>query len=109
MKSLHLFNSSFNSSGELNASLGAGDLTNISLGTGIAVDTSNEPSELWRRRQQNFNRPNSSNFRKSDNGTDGTYTIGNYIAPPIGSIYEPLKYNGQDKEVKATKNPKYIF
>jgi len=65
MKSLHLFNSSFNSSGELNASLGAGDLTNISLGTGIAVDTSNEPSELWRRRQQNFNRPNSSNFKKN--------------------------------------------
>ncbi|XP_032570497.1 uncharacterized protein LOC6621036 isoform X4 [Drosophila sechellia] len=98
MKSLQLFNSSFNSSDELNASLGAGDLTNISAGTAIAVDTSNEPSELWRRRQQNFNHPNPSNYPKSENGTDCPYIMGNYSAPPIGYIYEPLKFDGQAKE-----------
>ncbi|XP_032570485.1 meiosis regulator and mRNA stability factor 1 isoform X1 [Drosophila sechellia] len=98
MKSLQLFNSSFNSSDELNASLGAGDLTNISAGTAIAVDTSNEPSELWRRRQQNFNHPNPSNYPKSENGTDCPYIMGNYSAPKIGYIYEPLKFDGQAKE-----------
>ncbi|EDW99411.1 meiosis regulator and mRNA stability factor 1 isoform X1 [Drosophila yakuba] len=97
MKSLQLFNSSFNSSSELNVTLGAGDLTNISAETAIPADTSyDQPSELWRRRQKNLNHRNSSNFPKSDNGNDGPYVMGNCIA--LESIYEPTKYGAQTKE-----------
>ncbi|XP_026838680.1 meiosis regulator and mRNA stability factor 1-like isoform X1 [Drosophila erecta] len=99
MNSLQLFNSSFNSSSELNASLGAGDLTNISAGAAIPADTSyDQPSELWRRRQKNLNHRNSSNLPEADNGADTPYFMGNCIGPPIESIYEPLKYDAQAQE-----------
>ncbi|KAH8338906.1 hypothetical protein KR059_006256, partial [Drosophila kikkawai] len=52
--SLRLFNSSFNSSGELNASLGAGDLTNITSSSAIMADVAldeHSSSKLWNRRQ----------------------------------------------------------
>ncbi|SPP85562.1 blast:Meiosis arrest female protein 1 [Drosophila guanche] len=96
--SLQLFNSSFNSTGELNGSLGAGDLTNITSSTAIMPGTPHaqpSPGKLWHRRQASFYQqqmqpplqPHS--FGQNSGSASGDlYDLVGCTAAPIASIYE---------------------
>ncbi|XP_043063818.1 LOW QUALITY PROTEIN: meiosis regulator and mRNA stability factor 1 [Drosophila ficusphila] len=66
-----IFDGSFNSSGELNASLVLSDLTNISSSTAITADISLEQSssKLWCRRQPGFNEQSNNQTPKPDTCT----------------------------------------
>lgn len=89
--SLKLFNSSFNSSGELNASLGAGDLTNITSSIAIVADGALEErssSKLWHRRQ--------SQPRGHHSGSDTAE-----LYEPIRSINESQKIDAGLPEVRS--------
>ncbi|XP_034669100.1 uncharacterized protein LOC117902104 [Drosophila subobscura] len=96
--SLQLFNSSFNSTGELNGSLGAGDLTNITSSTAIMPGTplaQPSPGKLWHRRQASFYQQQMqpplqphSFMQHSGNASGDLYDLVGCAAAPIASIYE---------------------
>ncbi|XP_052855193.1 meiosis regulator and mRNA stability factor 1-like isoform X3 [Drosophila gunungcola] len=89
--SSQLLNSSLNSSNELNVSLGAGDLANVTSSTAISSDTLYDHSsfKLCHRRNSCFNKLCKNMPIHLDSDTDETCNL--VSVPSIGSIYDPLK------------------
>ncbi|KAH8251987.1 hypothetical protein KR032_001793, partial [Drosophila birchii] len=103
--SLQLFNSSFNSSSELNASLGAGDLTNITSSTAIIADVSvDERSslKLWHRRQASlYQQPIENQFQgqpRSSHSGSGT-----------SELYESIKSVNESQNLNTGPPEKIPF
>ncbi|KAH8269879.1 hypothetical protein KR026_009584, partial [Drosophila bipectinata] len=95
--SLKLFNSSFNSSRDLDASLGAGDLTTIVPNTGM-TDTSYVQSsgKLWRRRkvssyQQPLQHIDTNIAHQKRKAANGLYDLVSSSKQLKGSLYGPQK------------------
>ncbi|XP_070075597.1 meiosis regulator and mRNA stability factor 1 [Drosophila takahashii] len=76
-------NNSINSSGDLNASLEEGELTNITASTAIVEDTSDkQSSKLWRRRMRSCYQINRSKLSYYDDGSDQSYNMELSYDPP---------------------------
>ncbi|KAH8421208.1 hypothetical protein KR009_000157, partial [Drosophila setifemur] len=95
--SFQLLNSSFNSTSELNASLGAGDLTNITSCTAPFGDTSGAQTQLWHRRQAHFyHQPMQHQIKpttthKSSNDSKNPFDLVSYNGKSTESIYKAPK------------------
>ncbi|KAH8272210.1 hypothetical protein KR018_011740 [Drosophila ironensis] len=98
--SLQLFNSSFNSSGDLNASLGAGDLTNITSHTAV-IDSSHveSSSKLWNRRHNRFyQKPLQDQLQKSGSAIGDLHDLVSTQTESIGANYGPPKPDTPPKD-----------
>ncbi|KAH8361199.1 hypothetical protein KR200_006410, partial [Drosophila serrata] len=103
--SLKLFNSSFNSSGDLNASLGAGDLTNITSSTAIMADAAldeRSSSKLWHRRQASL-------YKQPIQNQLQAHPLGHHSEIDTGELYESIKSLNESQNLNTAPPEKIPF